>query len=381
MMRSRTSLCDVGLLVLTLLASACGSTADAAAPDAGPAPDPLSWTVTKQGPYACGHREVEMTYQPLGGLPSRTIPLHFWYPASAAEGDHPAYIHIFTDKNAWEDAPLAPSPYPAGYPVLVHGHGYRGFAGNSARLMCHFASHGWLAVAPDHVGNLLGDTPDPMPLSVYVHRPLDIRAALDFTASLPASDPLSGKADLSHVAMSGHSFGSYDAWVAAGATLRSDLVRAKCASGAIKDCTDAQIAVFDSDLSERRAKIAMPLAGASSDFMDADGHESARVPVLMMNGSFDDVGNDDLFAAAKNLDLTWVVVDGGCHQLFGLGNSVRAEPGCASLSDEAGFALVNPWILAYARYHVLSDQTPEVRKLVEGTTSISPLMHVQHKIP
>ncbi len=24
---------------------------------------------------------------------ARTIPLHFWYPASAAEGDHPAYIH------------------------------------------------------------------------------------------------------------------------------------------------------------------------------------------------------------------------------------------------------------------------------------------------
>ncbi len=363
-------------------APGCGGDATLpAVEDAGPPPDPQSWAVTAAGPYLCGHRQVEMTYPPLGGLPKRTIPVHYWYPASKESDDHPVYAAIFTDKTAWEDAPVAPSPYPRGFPVLVHGHGWRGFAGNSARLMCHFASHGWLAVAPEHVGNLLGDTPDKLPLAVYLHRPLDIRAALDFTAAMPSTEPLAGKADLGHVAMSGHSFGSYDAWVAGGATLKSELVRAKCTSGDITHCTEEQIAVFDTDLSDRRAKIVMHLAGVSSDFMDEGSHGATRVPVLMMSGSLDDVGAEPAFAKSTKLDLTWVVVDGGCHQLFGLGNMVVGKPECAVLPDEKGFALVNPWILAYARYHVLADRTPTVRGLVEGTTSLSPLMHFQHKSP
>lgn len=261
-------------------------------------------------------------------------------------------------------------------PVLVHGHGYQGFAGNSASLMCQFATHGWLAVAPEHVGNTLVDTPDKLPLSVYVHRPLDLRAALDF-----ATTTYAGKLDLGYVAMSGHSFGSYDMWVAAGAKLKSELVRARCAAGAITDCTDAQIAVFDGDLSEPRTKIVMPLAGASDDFMDDTGHDSARVPVLMMSGSLNDVGDGPLYTKSKGVDLTWVDVDGGCHRLFGLGNHVLGDSSCAALSDEEGFAIVNPWILAYARYYVFADRSAEVRGIVEDTASISPRVHVQRKQP
>jgi hypothetical protein len=315
-----------------------------------------------------------MTYTPAL-LPSRTVPVHVWYPSTSTDGDHPKYQGLFTDELSYDDVPPAPSPWKTGLPVLVHSHGHMGFSGNSARLMCQMASHGWLAVAPTHVGNTLADTPDPRHLSIYVHRPLDIRASLDFVASLPATDPLAGLADLSRVAMSGHSFGSYTAWVVAGGAVDLDYAHAECEAGDAGDCSDDVFAALAEDLSEPRAKVVIPLAGAPNGWVK---YGQVKVPALMMDGSLNPVGNETPWAEATHADRTWVDVDGGCHQLFGLGNTVYGDPGCSVLPDEEGFALVNPWVLAYARYHVLADRTERVKGLVEGTTSLSPKVHVQH---
>lgn len=364
-------------------AGAAGSSGGAAgaAGSAGAAQDPTSWTVRTAGPFACGHRELTTTYTPLGGLPARTIPVHVWYPSNTATGDHPKYHAAFADTVAFDDVPPAPPAFASGYPVLVHSHGYKGFAGNSARLMCHLASHGWLAVAPEHVGNLINDTPAKLPLAIYVQRPLDVRASLDLVASLPSGDALAGKADLGHVGMSGHSFGSYTAWVVGGAAIDGGWMSAQCASGEITPCSDALLAVLKGDLSEPRAKVVMPLAGAPNTEIGA-GYDGAKVPVLQMDGSLNDVGNDVPWGATnKKVDLTWVTVDGGCHQLFGLGNTIYGDAGCAVLPDEDGFALVHPWVLAYARYHVLGDRSAEVSGLVTGATSLSPLVHVKHEMP
>ena len=59
-----------------LLCSCGGGDSDDGAPAGQAAVDYTTWTVMKEGPYACGHRELETTYTPTGGLPSRTIPVH-----------------------------------------------------------------------------------------------------------------------------------------------------------------------------------------------------------------------------------------------------------------------------------------------------------------
>lgn len=343
--------------------------------------DPLSWTVKNPGPFACGHRVLSATYTPPGGVPARTIPVHLWYPSNTAEGDHPKYKNLFEDDHSWEDVPLAPSPWKSGFPVLVHSHGYKGFAGNSARLMCHFASHGWVAVAPEHVGNTLGDTPDPLPLTIYYERPLDLRAALDLVASPPKDDPLTGQLDMTRVAMTGHSFGTYTAWAIAGAKLDAGAMKAQCDAGKIAPCTPDQLAVFSTDLSEKRAKIAVPMAGGTNELFGTAGLGVVKLPILLMSGSLDQVGAGDLFAAVTTVDLTWVEVDGGCHQLFGLGNTMLGAPECAQLPDEEGFSIVNPWVLAYARYHVLADRGDEVTGIVQGKTSLSDKAHVKREGP
>jgi len=361
--------------------ASCAGSADGGGLTAEPPVDPLAFSVADTGPFTCGHRVLETTYTPAGDLPPRTIEVEVWYPSHATEGEHPSYLHLFRDDDAWNDvAPAAPA-FPGGMPVLVHSHGHKGFPGNSARLMCHAASHGWLAVAPEHVGDTLGDAPEPLPLSIYIQRPLDVRAALDRVASLPASDPLAGRADLGHVAFTGHSFGTYSGWAVGGATVDPAAVTKACDDGTVPDCSAAEVAALATDLSDPRPKALVLMAGAPRAFFADGGYDAVKQPVLMMSGTLNTVGNDKIYDAVTKLDVTWTEIEGGCHQLFGLGNTMLGGPECEVLSDEDGFALVNPWVLAYLRYHALGDRSPEVKGIVEGTTSYSPLVHVKHKAP
>ncbi|HRI69787.1 MAG TPA: hypothetical protein PK156_36410, partial [Polyangium sp.] len=89
-------------------------------------------------------------------------------------------------------------------------------------------------------------------------------------------------------------------------------------------------------------------------------------------------GQDHVMTVVKSMDITWVNVENGCHQLYGLGNSVLGDASCKALPDEEGFSLVNPWILAYARYHVLADRSQFVADLIEQRSSLSPKVVVQH---
>lgn len=371
-----------GLLTLALGAAACTDSDTSPPPGDGGTPiDPLSYTVTEPGPFTCGHRIVETTYTLPAGAGERTIPVHFWYPSEATEGDHPKYAGIFEDTIALDDVPPAKPAWKEGMPVLVHSHGHKGFAGNSARLMCHFASHGWLAAAPDHVGNLLGDSPDIRPLAIYFERSLDLRATLDLAVSLPEGDPLAGLADLTRVAMSGHSLGAYTAWGAAGAAFDVAAIQAKCDAGEVTECSPEHLDVFKTDLSEPRVKVIVPMAGDNSAFFGASGLGAMKVPVLLMSGSLDPVNADVIFGGVTGVDMTWVEIDGGCHQLFGLGNKFLGDAECLDLPDEEGFAIVNPWVLAHARVHVLGDTGEEVTAITGAMKSLSPRAHVQHKGP
>ena len=385
---SRPSPSSTGSWLLAAIALAgCGGdpqvTADAGVtPDSGtPSLDPSTFGVTDAGPFTCGHRTLEVTYTPPAGQPARTIPVHLWYPSTSTEGEHARYRGLFLDEIAWEEGALAEAPWKGGYPVLLHSHGHQGFAGNSARLMCHFASHGWLAVAPEHIGNTLTDTPDPRPLALYYERPLDMRAALDLVTGLPAADPLAGKADLSRLAVSGHSFGTYTAWALGGATFDLASIQSKCDAGDPGMCDAAGLAVFETDLSEPRAKAFMPLAGGGSGFFGPDGYNVVDAPVLLMTGTLDDVGAQGFYDKLTSVDITWTDVEGGCHQLYGLGNTFYGKPECEVLPSEEGFSIVNPYALAFARYHALGERGAEIVGLVEGTKGLSPRMHWSHKKP
>jgi predicted dienelactone hydrolase len=241
--------------------------------------------------------------------------------------------------------------------------------------MRHFATHGWLVAAPDHKDNTLAGAVDPLPTKHYFERPLDIRATIDALQALPASDALAGKLDTQRVVLSGHSFGCYTTWASAGASYDIESVRAACEAGEFpaKVCTEDEIAAFETDLSDPRVAAILPMAGAANKtFFGEDGVNAVGMPVLFLTGGDDDVGGAALFDAISGVDMTWIDIAGGCHQLFGFGN-------CTGISDEVGFPIVNAYALAFARRHLLADDDPVVASILDGSHEISPKVTFKKK--
>lgn len=360
---------------------------DSAAGADAAASDPLAWPPGVSGPHVCGHRIVTLKYTMPAGLGEREIPVNIWYPATEAKGEHPIYSSMFTDERAYDDAPLAAPAHKGGYPVVVNSHGWQGYAGNSAFLWCHIATHGWVSLVPDHVGNLLLDSPPVLPLVAYLQRPLDVKAILDWAEKPPASDPLAGKLDVAHSAVTGHSFGGFTVWTIAGMLLDQASMQARCNKPTPEwsDCgTAGLIEAFTSALADTRplTYIAMAGDGGNGGLTAAGGRNAIqKKPVLQMNGTYDDGGQAALFADVTAVDLTWVNVTDGCHQLYGLGNAYLGPPGCANLPDEEGFAIVRPIVLSWLRYHVLGDRSAEVTGIVDGTKMPSPRAVWKHKAP
>ena len=343
--------------------------ADARSADAGPPAAP----VTMMGRFAVGLRIVSVDYLSPATGEMRTIPVNIWYPTTDASGPQGVYAGVYGDDQVFMDATPAPSVHADGYPVHVHSHGDQGFGGTSAFLMRYFASHGWIAVAPDHVNNTLFDNVDPRPVAHYVHRPLDITHSLNAVAT-PEAFP--SPVVTARVLMSGHSYGCYTTWGIMGATYDQARIDARCAAdGDEMPCPGAVREAFRQPLADPRVVAAIPMAGGyrKSWFGEA-GYQTVRGPILFMSGSADDVGQADQWEALTGIDYTWIDLEGACHQSFAL--SI-----CETLAPSEGEALVNAYALAFGRHHILADMEPQVLGLLDGTVTLSEVVSLQRRAP
>ena len=329
--------------------------------DTGSVVDPMGWAVDEIGPFAVGHQSVTRTYAPGAGIDERTIRIDIWYPTRDESGITATYA-VGTDAQVMENAALAPVVHDGGFPVHVHSHGYRGYGATSAFLARYFASHGWVTVAPGHTQNTIIDHVDPLPVAHFLHRPMDVTAALD---ALPEILP---EADTSAVVLSGHSFGSSTTWASGGATYALDSVAEMCATGeGIEDdgCTSEEEARFGLGLADARVVSTVPMAGTlRRGWFGDDGEQSMNGPVLFFSGTEDPVGQQSQFEQMAAIDFTWVELEGGCHQTFALG-------GCNTLDTDLGFHVVQSLSLAFARQTVLGDHGSQTAALLSGQESIS----------
>jgi dienelactone hydrolase len=156
--------------------------------------------------------------------------LEVWYPASdhtsgeTPELDVASYVpQVFTDAvdpfelptlpmRAMRDVAVRPSVEP--YPAIVFSHGLGGFREQSVDECQHLASRGYVVVAVDHPGRMLGDL-----LPCLLSPPLDgcifptvvdpgvagVRAALHWLEN--SSDFLNEHVDIERLGMTGHSAG------------------------------------------------------------------------------------------------------------------------------------------------------------------------------
>ena len=150
-----------------------------------------------------------------------------WYPAADSAKDQPKEIFDIAgllspalqsqtpaDKRPQYEINAHPGADQATggpYPVVLFSHGFAGFPEQSAELVTHLASWGFVVVAPDHVerslSGLLGVASkgvEKLSDTTVLSQSLDAAIA---DATRPAS-PLHDLLDLDHVAVAGHSAGA-----------------------------------------------------------------------------------------------------------------------------------------------------------------------------
>ncbi|MFZ4434863.1 MAG: alpha/beta hydrolase family protein [Microthrixaceae bacterium] len=221
---ARLALACAALAVALVLAacsggdtSASGSSSGDEATTSAPAADPVALAATAEGrgAYAVGVRTVEVT-----GARGRLLPVEIWYPVdpAAAAGLTPATYTFPGLEVPTIDAVVGAPPAPGPFPLVVYSHGSGGLRYVSGFLTEHLASHGFVVVAPDHVGNTAIDEfagSDDSQEQVAQDRPEDVAAVVAAaTSGALGFEDLTPTVDPQRVAVIGHSFGGFTSLVA-----------------------------------------------------------------------------------------------------------------------------------------------------------------------
>lgn len=272
----------VGLLalVLALLAAPLATPAGAGGP--GDRTPPGRTPPGAEGPHGVGLTTFTADDP---ARPGRTLTMDAWYPtAPDTTSGSPASIDLLV-----ADLPLPGVRRDADvgsggpHPLVVFSHGSGGVRFQSWFLMEALASHGYVAVAPDHAGNtsldLLFGTSDPFPV-VAANRPRDVSFAIDQVLAR-AGDPadlLAGAVDGTRVAVVGHSFGGFTALAVAGG--------------------------YDGWGPDERVDAVIPIAAASGLLSDAELGD-VDVPTLLLSGT-----SDETVPLAAAAERPWALISG-----------------------------------------------------------------------
>lgn len=155
------------------------------------------------GPHAVGRKHLTLINE------GRATDIDLWYPADVAPGTARTVYDLeyaeITSQWAYDD----PQIEHGSFPIITFSHGSNAINFQSYDVMEHWASHGYIVVAPTHVGHdiraKIAGASDDWPTTL-AHRTSDLRFSLDVAIYL-----FGNHADHTRVASTGHSAG---AWVA-----------------------------------------------------------------------------------------------------------------------------------------------------------------------
>jgi predicted dienelactone hydrolase len=366
------------MIALTLW-MACS--ADPTDPEADPVADAIA-RATAPGPHPVGYAQAEVTWQPAWGTTDgtgdRAVPVEVWFPTDVAGDGRATYLVAGIVE---KDAPLAQdgvAPLAGPLPVAVYSHGSGGLGLIAYPFAERLASHGWLVLAPDHVGNtsfdLITGGEDPF-LSILVNRPGDIGALLD-----AAEAGIAGAVgDTERVFLFGHSFGGYTTFSAGGVPNQSALWEAGCAPDDVDpDCVLARDpavqAALDGGGVDPRVDAIAPQAPALVASFQEGALAALPIPTLLQSAAGDITTPDEQEAAPAWAQLDdprdrWIRIPQGGHYSFitvcddvGLDTINLFQPGAAD--DGCGPDATPPtevvdtlagYLTAFAGAHVLGD--------------------------
>ncbi|MEE2749942.1 MAG: hypothetical protein VX519_00815 [Myxococcota bacterium] len=334
--------------------------------DTAAEPDPIA-SLLAPGEFGVGFHQEELTYSDPSFETERTLNLLWWYPTEETGGDLPSYRSLTQPDSVWEGAPTAPGQFP----VLVSSHGSQGFAEGSSFLFEHFASHGWVVVAPDHTHNTLFDHVS-RTNNIYLQRPLDISSVIDHTHALPDLHPLRNHIG-SPIVANGHSYGGYTLHGLAGAEYDLLGLDTKCSdsdSGFCDGYTESRRDRFAEGFEDDRIVAHISMAPGDFSYYGSSGFAAVDAPILLMTGELDE-------STGSDSEPTWNALVGEHHlrvDLLGGGHTTFTdyaglfEDSELGLEPEEGWRIIKAYSLAFARLHTGDNSGAE---LLDGERSIS----------
>ncbi len=335
--------------LLTPSASAQTTTRSATAKPSKPSnPSKPSLTYAARGRHAVGYRVFTTT-----GAQQQPLTLRTWYPARRPANKQVTTI-TYTAPNKFDEQ-ITPGkqitsvgralpngrPERTGkpYPLVVFSHGYAISPIVFSTLVEHYASQGYIVLAPEH--NETFDQSLDGFWKAIVDRPVDIRRTIDYAQQLTKPGAaFAGMIDMNNIAVVGHSYGGYTALAAAGARFDFAAYKSRCAALTADDPLNffcSPVVPKESDMAARaglssvptglwpslgdpRVKAAISMAGDAYLF-DQRGLAELKVPLMVMGGTIDE-GTPYTWgakltydhAASKNKSL--ITFPGAGHMLF-----------------------------------------------------------------
>lgn len=219
-------------------------------------------------------------------------------PTGRLPGDRPIPVDIYQPDDF--------SQFLGPIPVVVMSHGYavdRRYFETFAR---HIASHGMVAVLPEHIGSNLqqieafeaGQSKASFQATDFLDRPLDISRVLDELEQRNSTD-YDNRLQLDRVGVVGHSYGGYTALALSGATVEFAALEETCTSLAsaidislLLSCRATELSpqlrqtLTDGQLRDERVQFAMALSPVSRLF-GPTGMAKIQIPIVMMGGVYD----------------------------------------------------------------------------------------------
>ncbi len=353
--------------LLALLAACAPDAGRTDTADTGPALEELpDWTPPDAwGPHGVGVTTLVWT-DPRG----KELTADVWYPAHIGDAPPATYDPFELALDARRDAPIDTRGGP--HPLAAFSHGFAAIRFQSAFLMEHMASHGWVIVSPDHNLNTFLDINAGATARVVIERPGDMRASVDHLVawSDARDDGWAGAFDASRYAIMGHSFGALTALVVGGGTVDLHGVIERCSSGEGGGRACEYIDDIDPDAmagtseADPRAEVAVPLSPGVWYGFGADGSGlDTLVPSLVLGGTRDRVLDyeDEIRPTweAIGRDKTLATFEGAGHYVFSdicliapfFSPECEGGDGWIDLvpAQEASEALVTAWLDVHFR--------------------------------
>ena len=242
-------------------------------------------TVRTVDPTSVGELGVVSRAVTISSRDGLTLPTQIWYPSNnASEG-----LHRYGDLKEGGASNGGTVDCSTNRPVVLFSHGNTGMGYQSFFLAEFLTSHGYIVVAPDHVGNTIFDNDESRKPELILRRPTDISDAFDwlveqseFADCVDATDGF---------AVIGHSFGGYTTHAITGGFLDTDATLAHCAEYGGWLCEHVQSIESDLgagtyDRTDDRIWGAVSMTPAALETL-LGGLESITVPTLILGGEYD----------------------------------------------------------------------------------------------